>query len=87
MVPNVADALAALREFELEDLGDAHYRREGIKILEQLYIERFMLGVSIAVFTTRWHLATTAILYRLGARVHICGSYTTERAATGWAQP
>jgi aarF domain-containing kinase len=66
------------------DFGDSHYLREGVELLEQFYSERFMLGVPMAVFTTRWYLSTVALLYRLGARVDCRQIYMAERSATGW---
>jgi aarF domain-containing kinase len=70
----------------LFDFGDARYLREGVEILEQFYSERFMLGVPMAVFTTRWYLATVALLYRLGAHVNVRDLYVSERSATGWRE-
>ena len=48
------------------DFGDPKYLREGVELLSRFYSERFSLGTSIAVFTTRWFLGMTAMLYRLG---------------------
>jgi hypothetical protein len=70
----------------LFDFGDSRYLREGVEILEQFYSERFMLGVPMAVFTTRWYLATVALLYRLGAHVNVRDLYVSERSATGWRE-
>jgi aarF domain-containing kinase len=68
------------------DFGDPRYLREGVELLEQFYSERFMLGVPMAVFTTRWFLATVAILYRLGARIDVREIYASERSAAGWSE-
>ena len=66
------------------DFGDPRYFREGVDLLARFYSERFSLGAPISVFTTRYSIGFTALLYRLRARVDIGAMYNRERVLAGW---